>query len=460
VSKAGLILFVDDDPNTRKVARANLPLDGFEVLVASSGAEALSRLDEADPLAMVTDLQMPDLDGIALMEQVHARRPSLPVVLVTAHATVETAVAAMRKGALHYLTKPVRWDELALVLRHAVAHERARRDVERLRGELERATGFEELVGDSPAMRDVFRVVDQVAGADATVLLRGETGTGKELVARAVHRRSPRRDRPFVAVNCTAVPRELMESEFFGHERGAFTGAVVRRVGRFEQADGGTLFLDEVGDLDLAIQAKLLRVLQEREITRVGGQRAEKLDVRIVAATNRDLEALVKEGKFRDDLYYRLNVIPVRLPALRERPGDLAALLEHFLHSFAERFGRSVPPPPPAVLAAALAYPWPGNVRELRNLCERAALMGWEAVAPLLGQATPAGPAVAGSAEFGLPLLDARARLVERFEREYLTRLLREHKGKVGEVARAAGIAERNLYEKLKAYGLSRDDYR
>jgi two-component system response regulator AtoC len=460
VSKEGLILFVDDDPNTCKVARANLPLDGFEVLLASSGAEALARLEENDPLAMVTDLQMPDQDGISLMEQVHRQRPSLPVVLVTAHATVETAVAAMRKGALHYLVKPVRWDELALVLRHAVAHERARRDLERLRGELDRVSGFEELVGDSPAMLEVFRVVEQVAGADATVLLRGETGTGKELVARAVHRRSPRRDRPFVPVNCTAVPRELMESEFFGHEKGAFTGAVARHAGRFEQADGGTLFLDEVGDLDLGIQAKLLRVLQEREITRVGGQRAEKVDVRIVGATNRDLEALVREGRFRDDLYYRLNVIPIRLPPLRDRPSDIPALLDHFLRSFSSRFGRVVPPPPPAVVAAAQAYPWPGNVRELRNLCERAALMGWEAVAPLLGQATPADPAAAAPAEFGLPLLDARARLVERFEREYLTRLLRLHKGKVGEVARAAGIAERNLYEKLKGYGISRDDYR
>jgi two-component system response regulator AtoC len=460
MSKEGLVLVVDDDPGTRKVARANLGLEGFEVLVASSGAEALARLAEADPLAMVSDLKMPDLDGIALMERVHAERPSLPVVLVTANATVETAVQAMRQGALHYLTKPIRFDELALVLRHAVAHERARRDLERLRGELEKAAGFEELVGDSPAMREVFRVVEQVAGADATVLLRGETGTGKELVARALHRRSPRRERPFVAVNCTAVPKELMESEFFGHEKGAFTGATARRHGRFEQADGGTLFLDEVGDLEPGIQAKLLRVLQEREITRVGAERAEKVDVRIVAATNRDLEALVKEGRFRDDLYYRLNVIPLRLPPLRERPSDLPALLDHALRSFAERYGRPVPPPPPELLAAARAYPWPGNVRELRNLCERAALMGWAAVAPLLGQPAAPGPAMAAPADFSLPLLDARARLVERFEREYLTRLLKEHRGRVGEVARAAGIAERNLYEKLKAYGLSRDDYR
>jgi two-component system response regulator AtoC len=460
MSAQGLVLVVDDDPGTRKVARANLGLEGFEVLVASSAAEALARLAESDPLAIVTDLQMPDVDGIGLMERIHAERPALPVVLVTAHATVETAVLALRRGAHHYLVKPIRWDELALVLRQAVAHERARRDLERVRGELDRASGFEELVGGSPAMQEVFRVVQQVADADATVLLRGETGTGKELVARALHRRSARRDGPFVAVNCTAVPRELMESEFFGHEKGAFTGAAARRQGRFQQADGGTLFLDEIGDLDQGVQAKLLRALQEREITRVGAERIERVDVRVVAATNRDLEALVKEGQFRDDLYYRLDVIPLRLPPLRERPGDLPALVDHFVRSFGERLGRAVPMPPPEVLAAAAGYPWPGNVRELRNLCERAALMGWDAVAPLLGQPAPEQPALATPAEFSLPLLDARARLVERFERAYLTRLLRQHRGKVGEVARAAGIAERNLYEKLKAYGLSRDDYR
>ncbi len=303
-------------------------------------------------------------------------------------------------------------------------------------------------------------MVEQVAGADATVLLRGETGTGKELVARALHRRSARHDRPFVAVNCTAIPRDLMESEFFGHEKGAFTGAVARRIGRFEAAHGSTLFLDEVGDLDLAIQAKLLRVLQEQEITPVGARDGRRVDVRIVAATNRDLEAAVKEGRFRDDLYYRLNVIPIRLPPLRERPSDLPALLEHFLGSFARRYGRAPPIAPPELLAAAQAYPWPGNVRELRNLCERAVLMGWAAVAPILGAARAEAGAAAALVDPSLPLLEARQRLVERFEREYLTRLLKEHRGRVGEVARAAGIAERNLYEKMKAYGLSREDYR
>jgi two-component system response regulator AtoC len=251
-----------------------------------------------------------------------------------------------------------------------------------------------------------------------------------------------------------------MESEFFGHEKGAFTGAVGRRAGRFEQADGSTLFLDEVGELDLSLQAKLLRVLQERELTRVGSEKATRVDVRIVAATNRDLEAMVKEGRFRDDLYYRLDVIPLVLPPLRERPGDLPLLLNHFLASFAERYGREPPPPPPAILEAVRTYPWPGNVRELRNLCERAVLVGWEAVAPMLSPPPPAPRSAASLVDMEKPFLEAKQALVDSFEREYFARLLQRHRGRVGEVARAAGIAERNLYEKMKQLGLSRDDYR
>jgi two-component system response regulator AtoC len=454
------ILLVDDDPGTRKVARANLGLEGFEVVTASSGGEALALLASSDPLALVSDLKMPDMDGIALMERVRALRPGLPVVLVTAHATIETAVSAMRRGALHYLTKPVRWEELALVLRHAVRGERARREVGELRGELERASGFEEIVGGAGGLREVLAIIERIAPTDATVLIEGETGTGKELVARAIHRRSPRREKPFVAVNCSAIPRELMESEFFGHEKGAFTGAVAAHAGRFEQASGSTLFLDEVGELDLALQAKLLRVVQEGEVTRVGSARPRRVDVRLVAATNRDLGQMVREGRFREDLYYRLCVIPLRLPALRERTGDLPALLDHFLRSFAARYGREVQPAPPELLAAAHAYAWPGNVRELRNLCERAVLMGWAAVEPILSPAPLAAASLASLVSFDLPLLEAKAAIVERLEREYLQRLLRRHAGKVGEVARAAGIAERNLYEKMKQYGLSRDDYR
>ncbi len=455
-----LVLLVDDDPGVRKVAKANLSLEGFEILTASSAAQAIALLSENDPLAIVSDLKMPDLDGIGLMEKIHALRPGLPVVLATAYATIETAVQAMRRGALHYLTKPLRYDELALVLRHAVEAERARRDVVRLRGELERAAGFEEMVGSSPQMQQVFSLVEQIAPTDATVLLRGETGTGKELVARAIHHRSPRNELPFVAVSCSAIPRELMESEFFGHEKGAFTGAVARRAGRFEQADGATLFLDEVGELDLGLQAKLLRVLQEREFTPIGAQKTLHTDVRIVAATNRDLEALVAAGAFRDDLYYRLNVIPLKLPPLRGRAGDIPALMEHFLRSFASRYGREAAIAPPELLAAARAYPWPGNVRELRNLCERAVLMGWPAVAPILQGEARKSLSVASLVDLSVPFQEAKQKLVDHFEREYLQRLLEIHKGKVGDVARAAGIAERNLYDKMKQHGLSRDDYR
>jgi two-component system response regulator AtoC len=460
VTSPDLVLLVDDDPATRKVAKANLSMEGFEVVTAASAVEALARLADGDPLALVTDLKMPGKDGLALMDEIHALRPSLPVVLVTGHATVENAVAAMKRGALHYLTKPIRYDELALILRHAVASERARRELLRLRGELERAAGFDEIVGASPEMEQVFALVEQVAPSDATVLIRGETGTGKELVARSLHRRSGRREGTFVAVNCSAIPRELIESEFFGHEKGAFTGATARRIGRFEQADRSTLFLDEVGELDLAVQAKLLRVLQDCEITRVGGERPIRVDVRIVTATNQDLDALVAEGRFREDLYYRLNVIPLRLPPLRERPADLPLLMEHFLHGFAQRYGKERLPAPPEILAAARAYPWPGNVRELRNVCERAVLMGWPAVAAILTGGARAPASLAAFADMDAPLLEARAALVERFEREYLSKLLQKHRGKVGEVARAAGIAERNLYEKMKQLGLSRDDYR
>jgi two-component system response regulator AtoC len=367
----------------------------------------------------------------------------------------------MRRGALHYLTKPIRYDELALLLRHAVASERTRREVHDLQGALERAAGFEEMVGGSPEMQQVMALVAQVAATNATVLLRGDTGTGKELVARAVHRRSLRAERTFVSVNCSAIPRELVESEFFGHEKGAFTGAASRRIGRFEQADGSTLFLDEVGELDLGVQAKLLRVLQEKEINRVGSEQVTRVDVRIIAATNQDLEALVRAGRFREDLYYRLNVIPIRLPALRERPVDLPLLMEHFLGSFAARYGKEPPLPRPDVLVAAREYPWPGNVRELRNVCERAVLIGWPAVLPMLATAAPRPPSsLASFADMEAPLLEARAALVERFEREYLVRLLHQHRGKIGDVARGAGIAERNLYEKMKQLGLSREDYR
>ncbi len=467
-----LVLVVDDDAGMRKVARANLRLEGFEVATAGSAKEALAWLADHDPLAIVTDLRMPGVSGLDLLARVQELRPHVPVVLVTAHASVETAVEAMRRGALHYLTKPVRFDELGALLRHGVEAEQSRRRVLALESQLERCAGFEGLVGTSPPMRRVAELIRTVGPTDATVLLRGETGTGKELVARAIHRSSPRRERPFVSVNCTAIPRDLAESTLFGHERGAFTGAVGRQRGHFEQADGSTLFLDEVGDLELSVQGKLLRALQEREIVRLGGARPIPVDVRVVAATNRDLEAEVAAGRFREDLFYRLNVIPIELPPLRERTGDIPELLKHFLGSFAHRYGRPQPAPTPEVLQAAARYRWPGNVRELRNLCERAVLLGWESVAPLLDMVGPqaAGGTAAGETAAAFPkawsdewlarpFKEAKQALLDAFERQYLDRLLREHGGRMGAAARAADLAERNLYEKLRRHGIDRRDY-
>ena len=468
MSGEGLILLVDDDPGTRKVARANLGLEGFEVLLASSGAEALDLLAGTDPLAVVSDLRMPDLDGIALMAAAHARRPGLPFVLVTAHATVETAVAALRQGAVHYLTKPIRFDELALVLRHAVAGERSRRDVLRLRGELERAAGFEELVGSSPAMRQVFTMVDQVAPTDATVLLRGETGTGKELVARAIHRRSPRRDRPFVAVNCTAVPRELMESEFFGHEKGAFTGAVGRQRGKLEQADNGTLFLDELGEMALPTQSRLLRVLQERTLVRIGGSEQIPFRVRLISATKKDLQEAVGDGTFREDLYFRVVVYPIRVPPLRERKEDLPLLVHHFIRKHRTGSGASVEGFTPEALAQLERHDWPGNVRELENTIHRAIVaargpiltaqdfplvagVDFPAFSPRHPQLRPE-PAYAPAPQAPQRVEAATALVtLEDHERAAISRALVEVNGNVKAAADRLQVARSTLYRRIKA---------
>ena len=408
---------------------------------------------------------MPDLDGIALMERVHAIRPSLPVVLVTAHATVETAVEAMRKGALHYLTKPIRYDELALVLRHAVAHERAapRRRAAARRARAARP-GSRRWSGTSPAMREVFSMVEQVAASDATVLLRGETGTGKELVARAIHRRSPRARAAVRGGELHGDParphgeRVLRPREGRVHRRDRAPRRPLR-AGATARRSSSTRWA-----ISTSPSRRSSCASSRSRSSRASAARTPiRVDVRIVAATNRDLEALVREGASATTSTTGSNVIPLRLPPLRERPGDLPALLEHFLGSFAQRYGRPAPIAPAGrPRRGARATRGPATSASSGTCASARCSWGWAAVAPILG----AGPRAASraarprSSTPRCPLLEARQRLVERFEREYLTRLLKEHRGRIGEVARAAGIAERNLYEKMKAYGLSRDDYR
>ncbi|HKX46603.1 MAG TPA: sigma-54 dependent transcriptional regulator, partial [Planctomycetota bacterium] len=356
------VLIVDDDEAHAEALADGLELDGYACDRVGSGREALERLADQRYDAVLTDLVMRDVDGLRVLREAALLQPDAAVLLVTGHASVDTAVDAMRQGASDYIEKPVRIDELRTRLARAIETRELRRVNRELRAQLDERYGFEGLLGHSPAMQKVFDVVRQVAPTNATVLILGESGTGKELVAHAIHTNSPRKDRRFVAMNCAALSEGLIESELFGHVKGAFTGAVAANEGRIVYADGGTLFLDEVGDMPLASQAKLLRVLETREVQPVGGNQARKVDIRLVAATNQDLQKLVRDGRFREDLLYRLKVVSIELPPLREREGDVPLLLDHFLHELTERHGRAVRGIAPEARAALARHTWPGNV--------------------------------------------------------------------------------------------------
>ena len=369
---SGRILIVDDEQPMCEALEAGLAPHGFTTRWTTTGEEALQILESTEVDVVLTDVQMRGLDGLALCERIVANRPDVPVVVITAFGSLETAVAAIRAGAYDFITKPVKMDALALALARAVQHRSLREEVKRLRRLVTESDRFDELVGDSAAMRGVRALLERIADSEASVLITGESGTGKEVVARALHRQSRRAQQPFVAVNCAAMPEALLESELFGHVRGAFTDARVPRRGLFLEAHGGTLLLDEIGDLPLALQPKLLRALQERAVRPVGGDRELPVDVRLIAATNRDLESAMDEQRFRDDLYFRINVIHVALPPLRARGSDVLLLAQHFLGACAARAGKHVTGLSPAAAERLLAYTWPGNVRELQNCMERA----------------------------------------------------------------------------------------
>ncbi|MBL9037490.1 MAG: sigma-54-dependent Fis family transcriptional regulator, partial [Archangium sp.] len=369
------ILVVDDEPNARTALKMLLAEEGYEVAEAADGAEALQAMERFAPAVVLTDVRMPNLDGLAFMQQARAAGTDAVFVVMTAFGTIEMAVEAMRAGAESYLVKPLDVKAVLVVLEKALEKRRLTRDAEQLRSRVRERFRIPNIVGDAPELQAVFDVITRAAPTKATVLILGESGTGKELVAQALHEASPRKDKPFIKVNCAALSESLLESELFGHEKGSFTGAAGRREGRFELADGGTLFLDEVGEISLSLQVKLLRVLQSREFERVGGTQTVKVDVRLVAATNRDLAAEVKAGRFREDLYYRLNVVAVTLPPLRLRKGDLPALVSHFLEKFTKAYGKEVKGLAPGTLNALLAHSWPGNVRELENAIERAVVL-------------------------------------------------------------------------------------
>jgi two-component system, NtrC family, response regulator GlrR len=428
------ILLVDDDPDLLQLIGLRLTSAGYRVRTADSGETALAALAVARPAAVITDLRMPGIDGMQLFEAIHRQHPALPVIILTAHGTIPDAVTATQRGVFGFLTKP--FDSQDLLQKVAAAIKLSGDDGEAMAPSAQWRAG---IVTRSAKMEDLLRQAKLVADSDASVLIFGESGTGKELLARAIHRASRRADGPFVAVNCGAIPGELLESELFGHARGAFTGAVQAHKGLFQTADGGTLFLDEIGDMPLPLQVKLLRVLQEGEVRPVGATQSIPVDVRVISATHRDLEAQRSAGLFREDLYYRLNVVSVRLPPLAERREDIPVLATHFLRKLAERYKKPLPTLAPDAMALLIAAPWPGNVRQLLNLLEQAVALTTTAVIP----ASVVQNALQEDAAALVPFEEAR----KSFEREYLVRLL---KITGGNVTQAAQMAKRNRTEFYK----------
>jgi two-component system NtrC family response regulator len=372
------ILVVDDDANLRWVLQTQLEDCGYAVSTAADAQAALAAIDESRPTLLITDLKMPGMSGLELLANLRTRDPELPVIIITAFGSIRNAVDAVKNGAYDYLTKPIEYDDLLLVVKRALDHTSLIREVRTLRQSLDRKYGFENIIGRSDALVSVLEMAGRAATTSSTILIRAETGTGKELLARAIHFNSPRKDKPFITINCGAIPRDLLESELFGHVKGSFTGAMANKKGRIELADGGTLFLDEIGEMPLELQVKLLRLVQQGEIEKVGGVQAATVDVRIVAATHRDLTAMIEDGAFREDLYYRLAVIPLVLPPLRERAEDIPDLVQHFFVRTKEKVGRPGAVLPPALMRYFQNYRWPGNIRELENVIERIVVLSRE----------------------------------------------------------------------------------
>jgi DNA-binding NtrC family response regulator len=451
----GSLLVVDDESTQREMLSSILNRAGYRVAAAGDGEEALDRLGKESFDLLLTDQRMPGMDGLTLLDRTRTVRPELPVVLMTAYGSVSDAVQAMKRGASDYLTKPFEKEELLLVIERALRQRRLEDEVVSLRGALKERYRLGNIIGTSPGMQEVFSLVERVAHTDVPVLIQGESGTGKELIARALHENSPRATGPFVALNCAAVPEGLLESEFFGHERGAFTGAHRSHAGRFEQARGGTLFLDEIGAMRVDLQAKLLRAIQEKEIQRLGSSSTVSVDVRIVAATCDDLEEAVRRKAFRDDLYYRLNVVPIHLPPLRERREDVPLLLDHFLSAATRKFGREPLGATPEVLDRLQDHPWPGNVRELENCVERMVVLARSSRLSLedLPPAVRKGPEAREGAAAGLDLPPGGVSLVE-LERRLISQALRRSHGRLRPAAQLLGISYKTLQYRIRKHGL------
>lgn len=462
------VLIIDDDETVRDVLRSFLSGKGFEISLAEDGQTGLELIKNNKYDIILTDLMMPTLTGIDLLKEVSAANITTPILVITAFGTVQTAVEAMKLGAFEYVTKPFNLDEIMLVIEKALNVSKLQKENVMLKMQLMKKYQYEGLIGDSPEMQSVYRLIAQVADTDSTVLVLGESGTGKELIAKTIHYNSSRSQGPFVPINCAAIPRELLESELFGHEKGAFTGAINTRIGRFELAQNGTLFLDEVGELDPSLQVKLLRVLQEREFERVGGMKTVKVDVRILAATNKDLEKATREGKFREDLFYRLNVIPMNLPPLRKRSGDIPLLVDHFVRGFAKKRKREPFVFSKNAMQCLMAYAWPGNVRELENVMERISILTnqktievsdlpekIQEVAPALPKTDSASmpEQAAGSHELPESGVDLGS-LVSNIEKDLILKALAKSGGVKSKAAQLLGLNRTTLFEKMRKMGI------
>lgn len=447
------ILVVDDDKNICKMIEINLRKErSYSIDTVSNGEACLKYVRENLPDLILLDIQMPGIDGIETLKRIKEINTLVPVVMMSAHGTIEKAVESMKLGAYDFITKPFASDRLLVTVNNALMNSSLKREVDELKRELKDKYQFHNIIGQSGVMQEVFRAMEKVVNSSVTVLVQGESGTGKELIARAIHFHNKQRaNNPFVAVNCSALPESLLESELFGHEKGSFTGATGRRIGKFEQANGGTVFLDEIGLMTPATQAKVLRVLQEREFERVGGNEMVKVDTRVISATNRDLQVAVKQGEFREDLYYRISVFPIKLPPLRERKEDIPLIAAHFLTKYSEQEGKEIDEISPEALELLMAYHWPGNVRELENAIERAVVL---ATPPEI-TASDLPQSIRSLGEKKIYESDNKlSSWIEKLEEEALRQALLECEGNISQTAKKLGIGRATIYRKAKKYGL------
>ncbi|MBI1912502.1 MAG: sigma-54-dependent Fis family transcriptional regulator [Deltaproteobacteria bacterium] len=454
----GTILVVDDEKGQREILKAILESEGYNVGTASGGQEALEAIQKNNFELVVTDLKMPGMDGHELLKQILREKPSVSVVMITAHGTIDSAVEAIRQGAFDYLTKPLDREKLLIVSKKAVEKSRLMSENMQLKQQLEKQFRPEGIIGTDSKMREIFRIIKKVSGSSATVLIYGESGTGKELIAKALHYSSLRSANPFMAINCAAIPETLLETELFGYEKGAFTGAYARNTGLFEAADKGTIFLDEIGDMNLTLQSKLLRVLQEKEIRRVGGSSNIKVNVRIIAATNKDLDIVIKEGKFREDLFYRLNVVAFKIPPLRERRSDIPELAAYFMKKYNEALEKNVKGISDEAMNAFMNYNWPGNVRQLEAVIERAILLneGDTIEMESLPMEIMTRPITLGKMDFELP---EGGISFEDFEKEMLIKAMVKSNGVLGKAAHLLGMSYRTLQYRLNKFGIIKESY-